>query len=407
MINQLRKKFIIISVSSILIVFGLVVTLINLANTSKTNRNLDMTANMIAQYNGKVPNFNEVIDDQNRPPLPPDFNKDTPFTTRYFIVTYDLNGKLISTNTSQISDVSIEDATTYANTVVELKKNKGWYENYRYNIYQTNNGKSIIFINGINDKLNNQSFLLTTLLVITTCSAVIILLIIIFSKKAIKPAIESYEKQKQFITNANHELKTPLTLIKTNIAILENEIENNEWLNDLKDETENMSLLVNQIVSLARLDEDNYKININYFDLSKLLTDCITKFDKVIKTSNFNFSYNIQPNINYNGNSELIREVLLILIDNSIKYCDQNGKINITLKTNKNPILTIDNSYENVRKLELTKLFDRFYRDAKARTSKSGFGIGLSVAKEIINKHHANIVVQNIDNETIRFKIKF
>lgn len=235
---------------------------------------------------------------------------------------------------------------------------------------------------------------------------IVLLLVIILSKRAVKPVAESYEKQKRFITDANHELKTPLTLIRTNLDIMESENGPCEWLDDIREETELMTELVNQLVTLARMDEGDNKLEKNPFSLSNVFTETVSAFSPVAQKRNVKLNVTAPPQVIYTGNEAAIRQLFSILMDNAMKYCDPNGTINVTLCGGKRPVLNIENSYKSVSNLELNHLFDRFYRADKARTYGSGFGIGLSIAKAIVAKHHGSITVQNIDNKTIRFHVK-
>ena len=242
-------------------------------------------------------------------------------------------------------------------------------------------------------------------LVFAASSIVIIILIILISRKAVKPAAESYEKQKQFITDANHELKTPLTLIHTNLDIMETEIGANEWLSDIREETKIMTKLVNRLVSLARMDEDNPKFTKETFSLSEVVLDTVSAFAQHIRNQQKRILTDVPDGINYHGNEAAIRQLISILMDNAVKYCDPEGIIRITLRGGKHPIILVDNSYMAVGNIELDRLFDRFYRADKARTYGGGFGIGLSIAKAIVEKHHGNINVSPLDDDMIRFHV--
>ena len=218
--------------------------------------------------------------------------------------------------------------------------------------------------------------------------------------------MESYEKQKEFITDANHELKTPLTLLRTNLDIIESEIGPNEWLSDMREETNTMTGLVNQLVELTRMDEAQNKLDRKPFPLSGAVYDTADAFAAAMEKNGLTLVVRIPAEIIYNGNEPAIRRLLSILMDNAVKYCDPHGVISIALTGGKHPVLTIDNTYAAVGSTELDRLFDRFYRADKARTYGSGFGIGLSIAKAITEKHHGEIKALNIENHTMRIRVK-
>ena len=215
----------------------------------------------------------------------------------------------------------------------------------------------------------------------------------ISSKKAVYPVAESYEKQRQFITDANHELKTPLTLILSDLDIVESEFGKSEWIDDMRIEGERMKTLIHQLVLLSRMDEDQANLRICPFDLSNAALDTVSEFQALAFEQKKNLAAQVEPTIEYHGDEGLIRRLLSILLDNAVKYCDDNGKIMVTVKQKRHISITVENTYSSVDSLELEKLFDRFYRADKSRTFNGSFGVGLSIARAIAKNHHGDISV--------------
>ncbi len=406
MIQRLRKKFIGICIISFVTVFSLLFGLIFLITTLQTNEKLDRHADIIAENDGRFPSFENSRPGADRPPVPNGFNPESPFTTRYFTVKFNKLGDILFADTKQVSGVNESEAEEYASIAVNRGSVRGWVGDYRYKIYDTDIGKSIVFVSGVSANEANRGFLLGSLSVFLSCSILIILLIVLISKWAVKPAAESYEKQKEFITNANHELKTPLTLIRTNLDILESDIGENEWLFDIREETVLMSELVNKMVSLARIDEENTKLEKAEFNLSEAVLDTALMFEDAIKKNGNTFITNVENIEKYVGDEGSVRQVLSILLDNALKYCDKGGAVSVKLTGGKHPILEVENDCEGVSELELSKLFDRFYRADKARTYGQGFGIGLSMAKALVEKSGGKISAHNVNNRKIKFKVK-
>ena len=231
------------------------------------------------------------------------------------------------------------------------------------------------------------------------------MIVIFFSKRAVRPVAESYEKQKQFITDANHELKTPLTLVMTNLDILEAEIGENEWLSDIRSEGERMGALVNQLVVLARMDEDKTNLEMQSFSLSDMIVDVISEFQMLVQERGKTLEAQIDPKVDYVGDETAVRRVVSILLDNAVKYCDDGGSIRLRLEKKKYPVLYVENPYADVGETELDRLFDRFYRADKARTFTGGFGVGLSIAKAIVTQHRGEISAYKKDTGHIGFKV--
>ncbi len=406
MIYRLRRRFIGACIISFITVFFVVFALIYFITALQTNHSLDMHADIISENDGRFPDFNEPKPGGNKPKPPEGFNRESPFTTRYFTVGYNENGDFIYANIQQVTSVTETDAKIYADMAINKGNARGWIDDYRYKVYQTEKGVSAIFVSGVAAMQSNRNFMLGALSVFALCSIIVIVLIVFISKRAVKPAAESYEKQKQFVTNANHELKTPLTLIRTNLDILESEVGENEWLSDIRDETLLMSELVNRMVLLARMDEEQTKLDIKEFCLSDAVADTVSSFAASIESSGKHLEVNINSNIVYSGDEGGIRQIVSILMDNALKYCDNDGVITVTLKGERHPILTVENSYAAVTGIEMDRLFDRFYRADKARTYGTGFGIGLSMAKAITEKHKGSISAYSINNNKIGFSVK-
>ena len=229
----------------------------------------------------------------------------------------------------------------------------------------------------------------------------------VVSKRAVRPIAQTYEKQKQFITDANHELKTPLTLILTNLDIVESELGHSEWLDDMRTEGQRMSELVGQLTALSRLDEDDAPLSVTEFSFSEVCEDTVSEFAALAESKGLTVSADIQPELTFQGDEGAIRRLVTILLDNAVKYCDPAGEIILVLERKRQTVLRVENTFANVDNLELDRLFDRFYRADKARTAGNSFGIGLSLAKAIAGKHRGEIKAYKAGPERIGFQVTF
>lgn len=405
MIYKLRKKFIKICTLSFLSVFVLLLGAIMLITNYQTNAALDTLADIVADSGGRFPDYDDLYTAPAEPPH--GINQESPFTTRYFTVHYDANGDLESIDIRSIASANRSDAEALAKEAVASGKERGWLENYRYKVVQDESGTDVIFISGAAERASNQRFLLAAAAVFVAGSLVVLLLIVLLSRRAVEPIADSYDKQKQFITDSSHELKTPLTLIRTNLDILESENGTSEWLDDIRTETDNMTQLVNRLVQLARMDEGVAPQPLQRFDLSEAVSEMADAFAPVIEQQGMTFIQTITPNVTLNGDERAIRQLVGILLDNACKYYTPNGTITLQLNGGRHPTLTLDNTYINASAIDTSRLFDRFYREDRARTAGSGFGLGLSIAKATCDKHHAAISAQALDQNTIRFKVRF
>lgn len=393
MVSKLQRKIIITCSTIIFSVIFLVFVLSIIFNVSLMNNNIDSISDNIALGNGKFP--------EHFKPNSPNMGPETPFSTRFFTVDYNEFGEEVKVNVESIHAVDEEEALLLASSI--NNKTSGWISNYRFNVYERDFGKTIVFIDGSINKTSLTRTLLINFIILISCSLIVLILIAIFSRRIVKPIAESYNKQRQFITDANHELKTPLTLILANIDIAEAELGKNEWLSDIREESLKMTGLVNQLVALSRMDEESYESSTNNMEISNILSNMVSEFsiigmDKVVKI-------NIKEGVRYYGDEELIKKLFSILLDNAFKYCDNGGIISVVLKKEKYIKLEIENTYSDINNLDLKKLFNRFYRDDKSRKFTGGYGIGLSIAESIVLKHGGSISAYKKDSQTIGFKV--
>ena len=231
---------------------------------------------------------------------------------------------------------------------------------------------------------------------------VILALILISSRLVIRPSEISYEKQKEFITNASHELKTPLTIISTDVEIIEMDHGQSEWTQSIKDQVLNLTQMTNQLVTSARLEEDNASsYPMEEFNVTEVIEESIEAFAASLKNKNLSLNTKLEKGVKLNGNKYLINELLYIFFDNALKYCEDNGDVEVSLKRNKGKVeICFANTLPKGNEVEVDKLFDRFYRDPNSKVS--GTGIGLAISKQIVELHKGRIEAVQDGN-----KIKF
>ncbi len=408
MIYNLRKKMIWICGTSVILVFTLIFATIYVLGYRQLNVTMDMMADRIAEGNGMFRPF-----DKNNP-RPPEmdrhsdfFTEETPFSTRSFTVWLSEDGTIAKTKLEFVSTVSEENARQYAQNALAQNKERGWQENFRYKVFSNPRGRGIVFVDGSMNRATTRTLILTSAAVLVGSMLVILVMILIASKRVVRPIAQSYEKQKQFITDANHELKTPLTLILTNLDIVEGEMGHSEWLDDMRTESHRMSELVGQLTALSRLDEDDAPICDTEFSFSDVCSDTVSEFAALAESKGLEMNTDIQTEVIFRGDEGAIRRLVTILIDNAVKYCDPAGNITLVLESKRQRVLRVENTFTNVDKLELDRLFDRFYRGDKARTAGTSFGIGLSLAKAIVEKYRGEIRAYKADPGQIGFKVSF
>ena len=405
MIYKLRKNFIKISAVSLLVVLFVIFDVLVAVNISQLNRSVDELTDLLGANGGEMP-----------PPGLPDplhdkrqqqnifLTKESLYSTRYFSVFFDGEGNMTDLRTVFILSVSDETAVEYAERALHSGYERGWISHFRYKVVHNAEEKAVVFVDGSTNLQMSRQFIAGASAVLLASGALVMLLIVFFSRRAVKPVAESYEKQNQFITDANHELKTPLTLILTNLDIAESQLGKNEWLEDIRTEGRRMSTLINKLVFLTRMDESASDPKPVEFDLSAAVKDVVSEFKSAEADRERTLSCQAPDALSYSGDESLIRQLVSILLENAVKYCDSGGGITVSLTGKRHPVLTVENSYADVNKTELDRLFDRFYRSDKARTYDGSYGVGLSIAKMIVQKHGGEIRAYKAGDGRIGFK---
>ncbi|MGN0178449.1 MAG: sensor histidine kinase [Monoglobaceae bacterium] len=406
MIYSLQKKFIKICGIALSVIMLIIFLLITFFSRAQLNSAMDQITDKILSNNGR--SYKIDSEHLNRPEkrgFPGLITEETKFSTRYFSVTTDKDGNVISVNTEFISSVTEEKAIEYGEKVLANQAERGWISSFRFKKQKTEIGNIITFVDGSMNLSMSVMTVLTVCTVLFVSFLIVFLLIVFLSRRAVKPIAESYEKQKQFITDANHELKTPLTLILANIDIIESEIGQNEWISDIRSESERMNTLVNQLVMLTRMDEGQKNMQFERCNISELLQDVCADFGTLAEQKNKRMAVSVEQNVWCFGDINALYHLFSILLDNAVKYCDIDGDITVSLVGGKHITVHIENTYKDINNVELNKLFDRFYRSDKSRTYNGSFGVGLSIAKSIVQNHHGKISAYKKDSSHIGFKI--
>lgn len=437
MVKQLQKKFIISAMLAVTILLVVLIGGINVFNYLTTSGDNDRLMEMLCYSFETSTKWNADTSDNTQPPQsingtqqntadasgnqndngfvpqdngtkPPDDKKNNGFgrhdknavdSARYAAVAIDKNGNIIRTDVTHISSLTEDEVTA----ITEALKNNdasgtGTYNGFLYRISETKRaeGKIIILLD---NGMQISSFF--TVLFISVGAGIfgwllMLLLVILLSKKTIAPVARSIEKQKQFVTNAGHEIKTPLAIILANTDAMELHNGENKWSKNIRAQTLRLSGLMQNLLMLAKMDESSAKLPMCSFDISTAAEDTVNAFIEPAALKGVMIEQDIQKGLQLNGNRDSIVQLMTVLLDNAVKYTVSGGMISAKLSGNeKNITLSIANTCEPVDHPE--KLFDRFYRGDSARTQKNGgYGIGLSVAQAIAELHKGTITAENI-----------
>ena len=415
MIKKLRREFITISIIAVVSVMVLLCVIVNVANFVSVNSKLNDTIEMINSNNGMMPDFSPrekpEDGDMQKPDFRPDdgrFNEETPFSTRFFVLYYNEDGTLTRSDLDKIAAVTQDDTQKYLDIAIKHGEGYGFTDGYKYKVTKQEDGSfTAIFLDDYREMNSVYTILILSVAATVICSALICVLIVLFSKRAVGPAIESNKKQKQFITDASHELKTPITVISTSLSVLEMEVGKQKWIDKSKEQTEKLTELVNSLVTLSKTDEETPP-DVREFNISDAVSETAGSFSDFAEQNGHRIETDIEPGLTYSGDEYMVRQLCSILIDNAVKYASEGAPVKISLKKDKKgAVITCENEAENVDAGELDKLFDRFYRSDKSRNTKTGgFGIGLSIARSICESHKGEIKAVCDNGHTVKFIAK-
>lgn len=433
MIKKLRLKFILVSMLSVTIVMVLLIGVINIMNYRSVVNSADRILAMLTDGGGRFPGtgrtpgsdsstrtsrrpsrnddlFRRVTrsisgeDDENSPELR--------YESRFFSVSLSIDGEIKATRTDRISAIDSDTAAEMAKEIYYSGKVVGFSGDYRFRktVNPKNDTILIIFYDCGRSLSNVRAFLFISLAISLICLLLVYILIAISSKAVIRPAAEAYEKQRQFITDAGHELKTPLAIINADADVLEMELggdeeTSNEWLDDIRKQTSRLTELTGSLIYLAKTEEGTKEaFTFVDFPVSDVIVQEVESFKAPAQAQGKNLDIKIEENLSMNGDQKAIRQLVDIFLDNAVKYSPEGGTINVKLKKSGRYIgLTVTNSTKTPVTKEHTKhMFDRFYRADESRNSSTGgYGIGLSIAKSIVEVHKGKISANSQDGSKL------
>ena len=405
MIKRLRYKFIAVTMGALIIVFAVVFLMLNVFMQTNSSRNTEDLLETVARQDGFV--FPPKNEQGRRNDPPPEHN--TMRVGRFFYVKTDENGTVIETNFEMMFNFTRNEAMEYTQNALNKNHKKGNIENMQYLVCEKSYGKIIVFAERSIEMQMLSQLTETSLWVASSTFIILFGFSLILSKWAVKPVADAFKKQRQFVSDAGHELKTPLTVISANVDVLENEIGVNSRLENIKLQSDRMNVLIHNLLSLAKTDEGNMKIAMSEFNISYAVQNVSLEFESRAFEESKMFSYDIKEGLLYIGNQQQIRQLVSILVDNAIRHSKINGEIKVTLKSyNGRPALCVYNTGNGISNMEKDKIFDRFYRSDESRSRESGgYGLGLSIAKAITDAHKGKITVAGNTGEWISFTVIF
>ncbi len=417
MIKKLRWKFIAVAMISIIVVLMAIIGTITLINYNKTVDNIDKVLTVLVDNDGKFDDLdfgddnlentdgNNNKDNLNSQKDYGEFTKETPYWTRFFSVKFTNSNPDPIVDTSMIASVSKEEAIDMAKETIDSNSMIGFYGAYRYKVKIADDFKLVVFVDCTKEMRSIRYFAFTGTWISLVGIIAVFIIVFIFSKIVFNPVKRTYDKQKRFVTNAAHELKTPLTIISANNELIDAQYNSLDETQAIDKQVKKLTIMINNLTLLSKLDEEDKNVDLKEkVDLTKLSNDLIEPFKVIFESRNIKFNFFVDDNCYIKGNTNLISQLLSLLIDNANKYAltyiDFEVRIvgkGVELKTSNDA--DIDEKNPNL-------LLERFYRNDKARGKIEGSGIGLSVVNEIVKLHKGTIKL-NASNNVYSCLIKF
>jgi len=391
MIRSLRRKFILIAMLSLLGTMAVLCVAIGVGDHVAATARVDRAISLLYQNGGTFLPPSAAFD-----PSSFDFQvtPETPFEMRYAIVELTERQEVKMVNSEHIAALDRQEIVGNIDQIISSGKESGYVDYYRFKVFQNEDGgKTIIVLDCFRQLQASNNMLRIMAFVLLTCVLIVFILLWFFSKKAIRPFVENLERQRQFVTDASHELKTPLAILSANMGLLEDSYGENKWLTSAQTQVVRLDKLIKNLVELARTEETIKEEAVTAFSVSEIAQASADAFQAVAESNEKVLTAEIAPDIHLRGIADNIFRLFTILLDNAVKYCDPTGEIHLALsQRGRNIYISVSNPCEGLDTSLLPRYFDRFYRaDSSRARATGGYGIGLSTAKAIVTRHRGHI----------------
>jgi two-component system sensor histidine kinase CiaH len=399
--KKVRKKFIKVLMAAFLIIMFFLMLGLDLSYIYRLYKTFDTRFNIILASE-------QSISDDKRPDVTI-YNMDLKYEIRYFTVTLDSSGNVTDVDVSRVSTADEQEAAELA---MEWGTSSESYDRiipydegyYCLRVIKTDTGWFNVWLEVTSLMESVHYMFIISFAAMIAIDLLIFIFLWLYSKKAVAPIMESMEKQKQFITNAGHELKTPLAVISANTEVLEMTYGENEWTQSTMHQVKRLSALVANLIQMARMEEDTDVVTLQDVQASEIVEDASSSFKTVAENQGKKLETDIEKDIVIHTDKAMYTEIANILLDNAVKYCDDGGCIRVKLgKDKKRACLSVSNDYKDGEGQDYSRFFERFYRADTAHNNnkKSGYGIGLSMARSIVGMLKGEIKVDYKDGRIL------
>ena len=402
MTKTLKKRFIFFTMAAVTCLLVFIVLAINALNWVMLEHQADMVMETLVDADGSF----QKMDFDRPPPFSRPLDMDRMRASRFFVVQIDTSGTIVNVNTDQISAIDRSTAEGYAQKVLGTEKSSGRVDRYKFAVKQLGPNRLVFFMDTSEQSENFRMVLFASCAIAMLCWSILLLIVFLLSGKVIRPVLVGMEKQKQFITNAGHEMKTPLAIIQSNndtMALIHGE---NKYNVHIRNQTKRLNVLMSNLLTLAKLDEE-IPLPTETVNVSEVINELLPVYREEAQNRGLDFRAQIEPDIVIQTNPGSFRQLVTILLDNALKYTLESGNILLSLAREGRHIRMIaENTCDPSLEPEPERLFERFYRGDSARTQEkntSGYGIGLSAARAICENFGGRLTAEYPTSESIRF----
>lgn len=402
MIRSLRRKFILIAMISLVGTMVVLCTAIGVGNHYITTNRVDHAIALLRQNGGTFLPPGPRSDPSNF-----DFQitPETPFETRYFIVELTPQREIKSVNLDHIAALDRHTVVDTIRQIIGAGTERGYVSHYRFGVFpEKDGGKTIIAVDCFLQLQSADNMLRITGVIFLSCVLIVFVLLLLLSDRAIRPFVDNLERQRQFITDASHELKTPLAILSADMGLLEDTYGDDKWLESARAQIVRLDKLIKNLVELARTEETVREDAVASFSLSEVAQANVDAFGPLAEGDGKALTAEIAGDIRLKGVQDNFFRLFSILLDNAVKYCDPGGVIRLSVfQRGRSVYIAVSNPCAGLNAAQLPRYFDRFYRaDSSRARSTGGYGIGLSTAKAIVARHRGRIT-NRYENGVITF----
>ncbi len=389
LVSRLRRKFIALGTAAVILIVFVVLAALNLASFYDAGSRIEAVISYIVRHDGALPE-GRILDDEGFD-YTPEFN----FQTRYYWVKFREDGAFEAADTSHIAAVGCKEAEVRAREFAEGSSPRGNYEAdgsyYAYLVTHLDDGGSFVVVMDCTREMRMVwSGVRFSILIGVLCIAIYIALVAYFSRRLIEPFVRNLKSQRQFITNASHELKTPIAIISANTEVLEITMGKNQWTETILKQVKRLSGLVSDMVALAKIEErvseHFHPIEVNCTETAR---EVIASFELPAKEQGKRIEAELSDDVRVFADQRIIYTLMNVLIDNAVKYADDGTAVQVALasgRRGRGMVFSVTNPYAAGEGVDYTRFFERFYReDASHNSEKAGYGIGLTIAAEIVS----------------------